>query len=75
MQTLMVIHTLQSDLLLKAFKRLFQSLTYLEELLFIWCLAEGKKVLWPAREGDSGSFYGSGEVDEDRGSVLTMVIR
>lgn len=34
-------------------------------------------MLWPAREGDSGSFYGSGEVDEDRdrGSVLTMVIR
>lgn len=73
MQTLMVIHTSLSDLLLKAFKRLFQSLTYLE--LFIWCLAEGKKVLWPAREGDSGSLYGSGEVDEYRGSVLTMVIR
>jgi len=25
-------------------------------------------VLWPAREGDSGYFYGSGEVDEDRGT-------
>lgn len=33
----MVIHTCLADLLLKAFKRLFQSLTYLEELLLFWC--------------------------------------
>lgn len=39
------------------------------------CLAEGRKVLWPARGGDSVPFYGCGEVDEDRGGVLTMVIR
>lgn len=29
----------------------------------------------PARGGDSVPFYGCGEVDEDRGGVLTMVIR
>jgi hypothetical protein len=34
---MMVIHTCLADLLLKAFKILFQSLIYLEELLFFWC--------------------------------------
>lgn len=34
---LVVIHTCLADLLLKAFKRLFQLITYLEELVFFWC--------------------------------------
>ncbi|KAK8692190.1 hypothetical protein V6N13_075665 [Hibiscus sabdariffa] len=35
--------------------------------------AEGRKVLWPARGGDSVPFYGCGEVDEDRGATSEYV--
>ncbi|KAK9003072.1 hypothetical protein V6N11_060643 [Hibiscus sabdariffa] len=35
--------------------------------------AEGRKVLWPTRGGDSVPFYGCGEVDEDRGATSEYV--